>query len=634
MRHPRLAAALLLCACACAAPPEGGAGGTLHLERAELALSSAPDPPAAGDPAWQPVALPDRWREPRPAGSGFAWYRLEVPGPAAPGIPWALYLPHLDMNAAAWVNGAPVGSGGRFTEPVARNFNRPLYFAFPSDLLDRERNAVEIRLFSYPHLYGELGAPWIGPDAALRGPYQSSLLLRTTLAAVATVLCLATVLLSVALALGSRGDPVYGWLALVTALWSVTSLNYWVRDIPVGVWTWERLVHTALDGFVLALAVWAHRYVGVRRPRVEGALACAALASLAVAWLVPLRHFYPAVNVVHAVLLPAAVYATFVILRHAVRHRPVEAAMYVPAGIAALGFGVHDSLLQLGAARPGAPFLLPYLVPLMLVSFGSTLVLRFASALRDAEALNRGLERRVEEKHRELELSYEARRALERERLLGEERERLVREMHDGLGGQLVSLLSLVEAGGDPDPRVSAAVRAALDDMRLVIHSLDPALQNLTGALGAARSRFEPALASSGVALEWRAGDLPKTPWLGPQDYLQVLRIVQEALVNAVRHSRATRVAVRTGTGADEHGRPCLVIEVCDDGRGVDPAAAARPGARGLRHMRERAARLAGSLRVEPLDPARGTGTRIALWLPASPPPAAAPPRSGAAGPA
>jgi signal transduction histidine kinase len=254
----------------------------------------------------------------------------------------------------------------------------------------------------------------------------------------------------------------------------------------------------------------------------------------------------------------------------------------------------------------------------MLASFGSTLVLRFVSALRSAEALNRELETRVREKHRELERSYEARRGLEREKLLAEERERLVREMHDGLGGQLVSVLSLVEADASADPRVAVGVRAALDDMRLVIDSLDPALQTLAGALGAARARFEPALVRSGVALEWQAGDLPRTPWLGPQDYLQVLRIVQEALVNVVRHSGASRVAVRSGTLAGEDGRKDIVIEVCDDGCGIDPARLGRAGSRGLRHMRERAARLAGSLRVEPLDPGTGAGTRVALSLPAS----------------
>jgi signal transduction histidine kinase len=398
-----------------------------------------------------------------------------------------------------------------------------------------------------------------------------------------------------------------------------------MRDVPVTVWTWERSVHSALDAFVLALACWAHRYAGVRRPRLELAFAAAALAAVSVVWLVPPTRFYPTVNLVHAAVFPAAIYATFLILRHALRSRPLEAAIYVPAGLAALAFAVHDLGVQFGATRPGAPFLLPYLVPLMLVSFGSTLVLRFASALRSAEALNRELEARVEEKHRELDRSYEARRALEHEKLLAEERERLVREMHDGLGGQLVSLLSLVEADGAADPRVAGAVRAALDDMRLVIHSLDPALQTLASALGAARARFEPALARSGVALEWQAGELPRTPWLGPQDYLQVLRIVQEALVNAVKHSGARRVVVRSGTFEGEDGQR-IRIEVCDDGCGVDPAALERAGARGLRHMRQRAARLAGSLRVEPLDAATGGGTRVALSLPASAPTARPPP--------
>jgi signal transduction histidine kinase len=606
---------LLLPLCACAAKP-GDEDGAVRLEQAQLALSAAPGAPAPHDPGWEPVSLPDRWRERRPDASGFAWYRLELPGPVAPGEPWALYLPHVNMNAAAWVNGAPVGSGGRFTEPVARNFNRPLYFAFPSDLLERPRNAVEIRLFAYPYLFGELGAPWIGPDSALRRPFEASLRQRTTLAQLATALCLVTVLFCGALWAGSRGDAVYGWLALVTALWGVVSLNYWMRDVPVATWTWERGMHSALDLFVLALACWAHRYAGLRRPRLELGFALAAAAAVAVVWLVPPSRFYPTVNLLHAAVFPAAIYATFLILRHALRSRPLEAAIYAPAGLAALGLAAHDLGVQFGLTRPGAPFLVPHIVPLMLVAFGSTLVLRFASALRSAESLNRELEARVEEKHRELDRSYEDRRALERDKLLAEERERLVREMHDGLGGQLVSLLSLVEADSRADPRVAGAVRAALDDMRLVIHSLDPALQTLGGALGAARARFEPALTNNGVALEWQAGDLPKTPWLGPDDYLQVLRIVQEALVNAVRHSGARRVVVRSGTFEGDGGR-WIRIEVCDDGRGIEPAAPDRPGSRGLRHMRQRAARLSGSLRVEP---ATGGGTRVALTLPASPP--------------
>jgi signal transduction histidine kinase len=619
VRTTPLASLALLLLGACAAEPPGGAEGALRLDRAAILLDDAREPPPASAP-WEPVELPDRWRERRPGAAGFAWYQLEVPAPAAQGGTWGVYLPRVNMNAAVWVNGTPVGEGGRFAEPVAHNFNRPLHFPFPGALLDRSGNRVHVRLFAYAHHYGELGPVWIGPDAALRPRYESAFWRRTTLAQLATALCGVIVLFTGGLWLGSGRDPVYGWLSLVTALWGVVSLNYWLRDLPVPHWTWERIVHPALDGFAFALAVWAHRYARVQRPRLERFFAAAAASSLLLAWTLPESHFYPTVNLVHAVAVAAAAYATGLVLLRLRHIHPGEAGVYLAASSLGLAFAVHDLRIQFGGSSSEAVFLLPYLVPLMLLSFGSTLVIRFASALRSAEALNRELEQRVVEKHGELERSYAERRSLESAKLLAEERERLVREMHDGLGGQLVSLLSLVEHDGSSDPRVAAAVRSALADMRLVIDSLDPALQNLGGVLGAARARLEPALAQSGVLLEWRASDLPPTPWLGPGDYLHVLRIVQEAIVNTVRHAGAQRVVVQTGQRAGEDGRAGLFIAVEDDGRGIDPARLGRAGSRGLRHMRQRADRLAGSLRVDVADPGTRTGTRVELWLPEAAP--------------
>jgi hypothetical protein len=117
------------------------------LEAGRILLGPSPLPPPADHAGWQPVSFPDRWTERRPGRGGFAWYRFEVPGPAEAASVWGLYLPDVNMNAEAWVNGSPVGSGGRFSEPVARNFNRPLYFSFPSDLLDRSVNVIDVRLF-------------------------------------------------------------------------------------------------------------------------------------------------------------------------------------------------------------------------------------------------------------------------------------------------------------------------------------------------------------------------------------------------------------------------------------------------------------------------------------------------------
>ena len=96
--------------------------------------------------------------------------------------------------------------------------------------------------------------------------------------------------------------------------------------------------------------------------------------------------------------------------------------------------------------------------------------------------------------------------------------------------------------------------------------------------------------------------------------------------MNALRHAGATRVVVRTGRRPGDDGSPGIFIEVRDDGGGIDPARIGRPGARGVRHMRERAARLSGSLRVEAADPDTGSGTRVELWLPESAPPRGATP--------
>jgi signal transduction histidine kinase len=93
-----------------------------------------------------------------------------------------------------------------------------------------------------------------------------------------------------------------------------------------------------------------------------------------------------------------------------------------------------------------------------------------------------------------------------------------------------------------------------------------------------------------------------------------------------VRHASATRVVVRTGRRPGDDGRPGIFVEVCDDGCGIDPARIGRPGSRGLRHMRERAARLSGSLRIEAAEPHTGAGARVELWLPESAPPRGATP--------
>ena len=96
------------------------------------------------------------------------------------------------------------------------------------------------------------------------------------------------------------------------------------------------------------------------------------------------------------------------------------------------------------------------LVPLFFV-MGWIVTRRFARSLTDAERLNAELERRVETKRAEIASNAEQVQALTRQQALADERRRIMSDMHDGIGGQLISTLSLVEHGDASKEDLSAA---------------------------------------------------------------------------------------------------------------------------------------------------------------------------------
>ena len=106
----------------------------LTLDSAEFVLEDSQSPPPDASP-WRPQRLPDNWNLSRPGEGGIGWYRLRFELPAQPARLYAVYVRKLSMNASFYVNGAHVGSGGRFEEPVARHWNRPQFFTISPGLL-------------------------------------------------------------------------------------------------------------------------------------------------------------------------------------------------------------------------------------------------------------------------------------------------------------------------------------------------------------------------------------------------------------------------------------------------------------------------------------------------------------------
>lgn len=191
------------------------------------------------------------------------------------------------------------------------------------------------------------------------------------------------------------------------------------------------------------------------------------------------------------------------------------------------------------------------------------------------------------------------------------ERQRVTRDLHDGLGSILVSTLVALERGALPADAVPAVLRECVDDLRIVIDSLELADPDLVVLLGSLRHRLGPRLESAGLALRWEVEDLPRLAWLGPSHTLQVMRIVQEALTNVLKHARAHSVRLATSESRSDSGVELATIVIEDDGQGFDTERPASSG-RGLKNLRSRAQQLDGALEIH----SSPRGTRVSLSLP------------------
>jgi signal transduction histidine kinase len=137
-----------------------------------------------------------------------------------------------------------------------------------------------------------------------------------------------------------------------------------------------------------------------------------------------------------------------------------------------------------------------------------------------------------------------------------------------------------------------------------VIYSLDLDDSDLPLALANLRERLVPQLQRLGVELDWSMAGLPEVSGVTAGNALAVLRILQEAITNALRHGPAHRIAIRGATS--DCGMAAITVE--NDGRPF----VAGSGGRGLDNMRRRATQLHAKLEFTALE----GGTCVRLLLP------------------
>lgn len=582
--------------------------GLTRLDQAEATL--APD----GRPVeTRQVSLRHRWERDFPGLGGKAHYRLQLP-PAPAHEPMAVQLGHSGNQLEIRLNGQlleRIGTpGDRRTDALKGShvlrIPAPLLHAGPDNLLEIDATIQALRAAG-------LGTVHFGPLSDIDTRHARDELWSRDLPRIYAVSLALIGTLSLAL-WHRQADPLYG-------SFSIAALSGFVRVydqtliLPPLPWpAWGAVVAVCYSLHLCFVAQFVLQALG-KPPRwlVRGIHSILLTVLMLIAASFGLGQ--PQLWTVALGLLMVVGLACYGHVLHQLQQTssPIARLLSV-AGAAAIACGGHDLIQVRMGIGNGAPYpLMPHAVFFFVLILSGIVVDRYGRSIAAVHDLNASLASRIGERERQLTAALAT---LHREReaqALAEERQRIMRELHDGIGSQLVGLLNLLDRKVTDLPTLSEHVRVALDEMRIAVDSLQPLDHDLTALLANLRYRLQPRLAAAGLKVAWDVPYLPSHTQLTPQSALHLQRILLEAFTNTLKHAQASTISLH----ADVGGYPeAIRISVEDDGIGR-PDHADPGGAHGLgtHNMRTRATMIGAHLDICQRP---GGGTRILIEWPIS----------------
>ena len=497
----------------------------------------------------------------------------------------------------------PEHAGAQFNGRV------PALFAVPAGT-----QAVDVVFQTKPHLFLGLLDVSVGPTSVMLPLEAQAVRAVVGYGRFGAAVLLVFGLLGLLLWLQRRSRASLFWLALGCILWGVRGGIYFSSDLPLPARWFELLNPLMVLGTSICVALTCLRMLPAPAPRAARCFAVVAVLASALFMVAGMGGPGMALSIGGCLLVGYFIllWLLWWLWSHRAGLQPMRWAALTVSVLAMVLAGAHDVLMLYRVVPSTDPYALfwGFTVLLMVcVALSSSYLLRSLSL---AEGANEQLAQTIRSKTVQLEASYALLGQRERDAARTQERAHLLREMHDGIGAQLVTALRGMERGALAPQQVVKSLQDSLDELRMLMDSIDVSAY-LPSALAAWRSRWDAKLAAAGVTLGWHIDDSLDAVTLSGDVTLQVMRILQEAAANVVKHSNAQRMSLSANV-VTTNGKKILSIDITDDGVGLSPDAA-RVGARGLKNMHHRASEMGARLTVSSTE-ASSSGCRVLLELP------------------
>ena len=573
------------------------------------AVRAGPDAAIVPDAGWERVALPDDWSRRWPDFDGTVWYRLTW-HQADASRPTALMIDYWTLAGAAYLNGQMLERDAQLVEPLSRSWNAPRRWQLAPPMLRKGTNVLLVRVSGYAVYQPGLGPATLGDPALISVRFDGAQAVRRTLPTFNLGITVALSSFFFAIWLMRRRETAYGWYSMATFAWAGYSLNLVARSPWPFATTdgWARTTIIFLLLFAVSHCLFILRYLDRRYRRAE-MLLWAAFAVGAAA-LIAVPHDLIGATRVAVSGAAFAIYCGAVLFLFVQTFRSPRIDHWVlnVSNALTIAAGAHDNLTFAGLLDDNI-YYSPVTSQMLIICMATVLAWRFVSAMTRVERFNEELAEKVEMARQETAAALRRQHELEIAGSRMAERIDLVRNLHDGMGATLVNNIAMLEHGerAVPAGRFLSILKELREELRLIIDTTTGAQsadRPLAEWIAPLRSRLTLLCENRGIMCSWRL-DETENHILPFAQSLDITRVVQEGVTNALRHSDASEIAV-----ALESSGAGLTLTISDNGRGFDPACVRDEGL-GLRSMASRAARLGGSLDIR----STADGTAVILGI-------------------
>jgi signal transduction histidine kinase len=526
------------------------------------------------------VTLPYNWDRQHGGKAGFASFELPFKLDDEPETPWGIFIPRTGNVFDVWLNGALLQVYGDLDRGNGADYAKaPVYLPVPGRLLHAGDNLLQVRSRADSGRRGGLSPVTLGPAAELRTQlFEAAYAWRFTGSVLLTAFSL--ILGGIALSLWltqvdtsagarERREGIYLWAALAEFCWALRVADGVIAEPPLSWGPWGVLMAMCYAGWIASAMMFCYHVAGwdtrpgmrwIRWPMVVivfGTLvsSCLSMAVDEPQWLTRWLAIEIGILVVFVGGFAVA----------AVRKPDVGRLLVMAAAVVSIAFGTRDWLvIRISDSYGGTTW-----VRYSSVFFGIALLLIVLRRFRAASAQARGwvttLAARVAEREQELESTYGKLEKVAREQARTHERERILRDMHDGVGSHISAAIRQLQSGQASDADVLRTLRDSLDQLKLSIDSIHLPPGDVGALLAGMRYRMTPRFTASGIALEWAVDDVTPVAALDGQAMRQVQLLLFEAISNVLQHSGASVLRLE----AAMHGA-VLRLRVIDNGCGFD----------------------------------------------------------------